>query len=98
MSAREAILGRVRSALAGVAPSYDGPPAPRGAPGDDLVAHFAERVGGYRAVGEAGTALGIHRNTATYRLRRIEQLTGWDLGDPDLRLALLVALRLVQDH
>ena len=49
-------------------------------------------------VGEAATALGIHRNTASYRLRRIETLTGWDLADPDLRLALLLALRLVQDR
>jgi DNA-binding PucR family transcriptional regulator len=49
-------------------------------------------------VGEAATSLGIHRNTATYRLRRIEALTGWDLGDPDLRLALAMALRLVQDR
>lgn len=58
------------------------------------LAAYLERGG----VGEAATALGIHRNTATYRLRRIEQLTSWDLADPDLRLALLVALRLVQDH
>ena len=49
-------------------------------------------------VGEAATTLGIHRNTVTYRLRRIEALTGWDLTDPDLRLALRMALRLVQDH
>jgi DNA-binding PucR family transcriptional regulator len=49
-------------------------------------------------IGEAATALGIHRNTVTYRLRRIEALTGWDLTDPDLRLALLLALRLVQDR
>ena len=55
---------------------------------------YLERGG----LGEAATALGIHRNTATYRLRRIEALTGWDLSDPDLRLALLLALRLVQDH
>jgi hypothetical protein len=58
------------------------------------LAAYLERGG----VGEAATALGVHRNTATYRLRRIEQLTGWDLADADLRLALLVALRLVQDH
>ena len=48
-------------------------------------------------VGEAATALGIHRNTATYRLRRIEAMTGWDLSDPDLRLALSLALRFVHD-
>jgi DNA-binding PucR family transcriptional regulator len=58
------------------------------------LAAYLERGG----VGEAATALGIHRNTASYRLRRIEALTGWDLTDPDLRLALLVALRLVQDR
>ncbi|HET7182790.1 MAG TPA: helix-turn-helix domain-containing protein [Candidatus Limnocylindrales bacterium] len=58
------------------------------------LAAYLERGG----VGEAATALGIHRNTATYRLRRIEALTGWDLTDPDLRLALLVALRVVHDH
>ncbi|HJP89429.1 MAG TPA: helix-turn-helix domain-containing protein [Candidatus Limnocylindrales bacterium] len=49
-------------------------------------------------VGEAATTLAIHRNTVTYRMRRIEALTGWDLTDPDLRLALQLALRLVQDH
>jgi len=48
-------------------------------------------------VNEAAAALGVHRNTVAYRLRRIEALTGWRLGDPDLRLALLVAVRLVQD-
>ena len=58
------------------------------------LAAYLERGG----VGEAATALGIHRNTATYRLRRVEALTGWDLTDPDLRLAILLALRLVQDH
>ena len=51
--------------------------------------------------GEAGTdaaaSLGVHRNTVAYRLRRIEELTGWDLADADLRFALGIALRLVQD-
>ncbi|HXG26868.1 MAG TPA: helix-turn-helix domain-containing protein, partial [Candidatus Binatia bacterium] len=49
-------------------------------------------------VGETAIALGIHRNTATYRLRRIEALTSWDLADPDLRLALAIALRFVHDR
>jgi len=47
-------------------------------------------------VNEAASALGVHRNTVAYRLRRIEALTGWRLADPDLRLALGVAVRLVQ--
>ncbi|MCI0583978.1 MAG: helix-turn-helix domain-containing protein [Chloroflexi bacterium] len=46
--------------------------------------------------GAAGT-LGVHRNTVAYRLARIEALTGWDLADPELRLALAVAVRFVQD-
>jgi PucR family transcriptional regulator, purine catabolism regulatory protein len=48
-------------------------------------------------VGEAAAALGVHRNTVAYRLRRIEQATGWRLADPELRLPLAVALGLVQD-
>ena len=44
---------------------------------------------------EAAESLGVHRNTIAYRVRRIEALTGWPLDDPDLRLALSMALRLV---
>lgn len=49
-------------------------------------------------IAEAATALGVHRNTVAYRLRRIEGLTGWSLADPDLRFPLALALRLVQDE
>ena len=45
---------------------------------------------------EAAQALGVHRNTVAYRVRRIEALTGWRLSDPELRLPLALALRLVQ--
>jgi purine catabolism regulator len=41
---------------------------------------------------ETATALGIHRNTLTYRLRQIAQLTGHDPNDPRRRLAVHVAL------
>jgi hypothetical protein len=62
-----------------------------------------ERIATLRAVLESGSAveaatrLGVHRNTIAYRITRLEERTGWDLTDPDLRLALLLALRLVQD-
>jgi hypothetical protein len=46
---------------------------------------------------EAAAALGVHRNTVAYRVRRIEALTGWRLTDPELRLPLALALRLVQE-
>jgi purine catabolism regulator len=44
----------------------------------------------------AAAALGVHRNTLAYRVRSLETLTGWDLGDPELRLALNLAVRIVQ--
>ncbi len=49
-------------------------------------------------IGEAAAALGVHRNTVSYRLRAIEKATGWHLGDPELRLPLAVALRFVQEE
>lgn len=51
---------------------------------------------GAPSLAEAATRLGVHRNTVAYRLDRIERVTGWDLADPDLRLALAVAIRIVQ--
>jgi PucR family transcriptional regulator, purine catabolism regulatory protein len=52
---------------------------------------------GHGGVGEAAAALGVHRNTVAYRLRRIEAATGWQLADPDLRLPLALALEFVQE-
>ncbi len=48
-------------------------------------------------IAEAADALGVHRNTVAYRVRRIEAVTGWRLADPELRFPLALALRLVQD-
>jgi hypothetical protein len=63
-----------------------------------------ERLATLRAVldqpglAEAADALGVHRNTIAYRVRRIEEATGWRLADAELRLPLALALRLVQDE
>jgi hypothetical protein len=40
----------------------------------------------------AGQALRIHPNTLRYRMRKITELAGVDLTDPDVRLALLTQL------
>lgn len=62
-----------------------------------------ERLATLRAVldhpglAEAADTLGVHRNTVAYRVRRIEEATGWRLSDPELRLPLALALKLVQD-
>ncbi len=50
----------------------------------------------YGGINESAAALGVHRNTVAYRLRRIEALTGWRLADPEIRVSLAVALRVVQ--
>jgi purine catabolism regulator len=42
---------------------------------------------------DASTKLGIHRNTLSYRLRRIGELVGKDVADPGTWLALHLALR-----
>ena len=52
--ARDEILGKVRSALAGTEPTAR-PQIPRGSAPDDVVALFAERVADYRAVVERCT-------------------------------------------
>jgi sugar diacid utilization regulator len=42
----------------------------------------------------AAARLHVHPNTLRYRLRRIRELTGLDLEDPDARLAVALQLRL----
>ena len=80
-----------RQSLALLAPLLEGRPTTR-----------RQRLETLRAVldadglGEAAASLGVHRNTIAYRVEAIERSTGWDLRDPDLRLALSVALRVVQ--
>jgi hypothetical protein len=47
---------------------------------------------------EAGRALHLHPNAVAYRIRRIRELTGWNLEDAERRFALHVAgrIRLMQ--
>jgi DNA-binding PucR family transcriptional regulator len=40
----------------------------------------------------------VHRNTVAYRVRGIETATGWRLADPELRIPLAIAVRLVQEE
>lgn len=53
-----------------------------------LAVYFAENANASRAA----ASLSVHRNTLAYRLRRIVEITGLDLEDPEARLALQVAL------
>jgi hypothetical protein len=44
----------------------------------------------------AAARMGVHPNTFRYRLRRVLEVTGLDLGDPDERLVTELQLRLVE--
>lgn len=59
---------------------------------DTLRVFLAENAGS----GATAATLGIHRNTLRNRLQRIEALTGRNLGSPDDRAELWLALRAVQ--
>jgi hypothetical protein len=52
---------------------------------------------GSASLGEAATRLGVHRNTISYRVARLEALGDWDLSDPDLRFTLELAARIMQN-
>jgi DNA-binding PucR family transcriptional regulator len=60
--------------------------------------HFVETLRAYLdAFGDVAVAarsLGIHHNTLRYRLQKLQQIPGVDLGDPELRLAMQLQLRL----
>lgn len=49
------------------------------------------------SLGEAAARLGVHRNTVAYRLLRLEVIGDWDLTDSDLRFALGLAVRIMQN-
>lgn len=49
------------------------------------------------SLAEAASRLGVHRNTVAYRVRRLEARGEWDLADPDLRVALLLAIKVMQN-
>ncbi len=63
----------------------------------------AERLATLRAVleqpglAEAARSLGIHRNTLAYRIGRMEAAGGWRIDEPDIRFALALAVRVVQN-
>jgi len=63
----------------------------------------AERLATLRAVleqpglADAARSLGIHRNTLAYRIGRMEAVAGWRLDEPEIRFALALAVRIVQN-
>ena len=54
------------------------------------LSEFLDHGGSYSA---SATALSVHRNTLKYRLRRIKDVSGHDLGVPDTVFNLQLATR-----
>lgn len=49
------------------------------------------------SLADAAARLGVHRNTIAYRVQRLERRGDWDLSDPELRVALMLAVRVMQN-
>ena len=60
--------------------------------GGDLIATLSAWLAAGCSTATAAQALVVHRNTVTYRLGRVEQLTGRRLADSSTRLELQMAL------
>ena len=59
----------------------------------ELVPTLSAYLEGGQNYGHAAHTLGVHRNTLRYRLRRITEISGHDLGDPDVQFNLQLASR-----
>ena len=60
--------------------------------GGELVHTLAVFLRSSGGLSETASVLGVHRNTVSYRVNRIAELSGRDLGDPRARLLFEVAL------
>ena len=61
--------------------------------GSELVTTLSRYLEGGRSYEAATAALAVHRSTLKYRLRRIAEISGHDLGDPGVRFNLQLATR-----
>jgi DNA-binding PucR family transcriptional regulator len=61
--------------------------------GETAIRTLAAYLDQQGSIVRTATVLHLHRNAVTYRLRRIIDLLGVDLDDPDQRLALQLACR-----
>ncbi|MDI5965303.1 helix-turn-helix domain-containing protein [Streptantibioticus silvisoli] len=59
----------------------------------DLVASLNAWLSRHGQWDAAATDLGVHRHTLRYRMRRVEEILGRSLDDPDVRMELWLALK-----
>lgn len=63
----------------------------------DLVASLRAWLSRHGQWDAAAADLGVHRHTLRYRMRRVEEILGRSLDDPDVRMELWLALKTSQD-
>ncbi|MCK8680371.1 PucR family transcriptional regulator [Streptomyces lichenis] len=63
----------------------------------DLVASLRAWLSRHGQWDAAATDLGVHRHTLRYRMRRVEEILGRSLDDPDVRMELWLALKAAGD-
>ncbi len=64
--------------------------------GGELLRTLSAYLDNESGIAATATALGLHRNTVTVRIRRVQELLGIDMADPEARLALHLACRAVR--
>ena len=70
--------------------------APLRAGGGELLTTLSAYLDHESGIAATAQALGLHRNTVMVRIRRVQELLGIDMTDPEARLALHLACRAVQ--
>ena len=63
--------------------------------GGELLTTLSSYLDHESGIAATATALGLHRNTVAVRIRRVQELLGIDMSDPEARLALHLACRAV---
>ena len=66
--------------------------------GGELLATLSAYLDHESGIAATATALGLHRNTVMVRIRRVQELLGIDMTDPEARLALHLACRAVRSR
>ncbi|MFF1540602.1 PucR family transcriptional regulator [Microbacterium sp. NPDC058269] len=64
--------------------------------GGELLTTLSAYLDHESGIAATATALGVHRNTVAVRIRRVQELLGIDMSDPEARLALHLACRAVR--
>ena len=64
--------------------------------GGELLATLSAYLDHESGIAATADALGLHRNTVSVRIRRVQEILGIDMTDPEARLALHLACRAVR--